>query len=125
MGLWDELKQLGAAVIKEVSKNMSSDDDYESGDYSQYDSDVNYDDDDNDEVMEEEYNKYDKYVQSFSNSVEKKSEELKKKARDKYKQQARNASDSALRNALNHAQETDNQIMQEVIEEEMERRGIY
>lgn len=123
MGLWDELKQLSAAVLKEVSNKMSYDDDYESDDYSQYDSNVNYDDDD-DVAMEEEYNKYDKFVQSFSNSMEKKSEEIRKRARDKYKQQARNSSDSTLRNALNHAKESENQIMQEVIEAEMERRGI-
>lgn len=125
MGLWDEIKQLGAAVLKEAVEHMSSDDDYETDNYSLYDNDENYDCNDEYEPDEEDYNKYDKVVKSVYSGIEKKSEEIKKKARDKYKQQARNASDSALRNALNHAQETDNQIMQEVVEAEMERRGLY
>lgn len=62
---------------------------------------------------------------SFSDAVEKKKDTLERNARRDYKSKVRSASDELLRCNLEKARETGNYIMEEEIENEMRRRGIY
>lgn len=61
----------------------------------------------------------------YDGAIENKRASVERNAREQYRQKARNASDEALRHNLEKAREDGNYIMEEEIEREMGRRGIY
>ncbi|MBQ3545369.1 MAG: hypothetical protein IJA34_10360 [Lachnospiraceae bacterium] len=68
---------------------------------------------------------YEGATESFSKEIEKKQSSIESRARNEIRQKARNASDEVLRHNLQKAIDNNNFIMQEEIEKEMERRGMY
>lgn len=68
---------------------------------------------------------YEKAADSLRGEVERKQASIESRAHSEIRQKARNASDNELRHNLQKAKDNDNYIMQEEIEREMERRGIY
>lgn len=68
---------------------------------------------------------YEGAAESLGRELERKQSSIEGRARDEIRRKARNASDSELRHNLQRAIDNDNYIMQDEIEREMERRGIY
>ena len=68
---------------------------------------------------------YEGAANSLRDELERKQASIEKRAHNEIRQKARNASDDELRHNLQRAIDNDNYIMQEEIEKEMERRGIY
>ena len=68
---------------------------------------------------------YEGAANSLRDEVERKQASVEKRAHNEIRQKARSASDDELRYNLQRAIDNNNYIMQEEIEKEMERRGIY
>ena len=68
---------------------------------------------------------YEGAAESFSRELERKQSSIESRARSEIRQKARYASDEELRHNLQKAIDNDNFIMQEEIENEMDRRGLY
>ena len=61
----------------------------------------------------------------LGSEMEKKQAEIEKRARREYREKARMASDDTLRRKLEEAEDNGNFILMDVIQDEMNRRGIY
>ena len=68
---------------------------------------------------------YEGAADSFSRELERKQSSIESRAHSAIRQKARNASDEELRHNLQKAIDNDNFILQEEIEREMDRRGLY
>ena len=62
---------------------------------------------------------------TLGNELEKKQVSIENRARSEIRSKARHATDEELRHNLQRARDNNNYIMEEEIEREMERRGIF
>lgn len=68
---------------------------------------------------------YEGAADSLRNECERKQASIERSAHNKFRGQARNATDDELRRYLQYAIDNDNYILEEEIRKEMERRGLY